>query len=653
LSRYELAMAPCRLVPSTVVASTRQRAVAPSIMLPGTARTTDRALALKAGGLDMDSRSLLGENISAAAQASDMSAFSPPESMPPDVAGTSAEGSAAVGSLDGEDEEQEMAHRPTSAEANERLEVIKPSEMAMTDLVPSLPRKSQEELESRGILHPSPIQAVAVPHLLRGLSGVVHSETGSGKTLAFLLPALERARQAEAEGGGRAVAIVLTPTRELTVQLMAEAEELCHGELALVALAAEASWDTILSAALIVATPQELLDVFDRQDAEEVKMLLARVEVCVLDEFDELLPKDKYEGKRYARYQDKGMWPTEGFLKRLVRNNDRQSFQVIAASATAYQASRWRLFKVLRRDQKERFERPLPMLEPPLLKYGKPLWQAARPREDLDTVEMENEEAERRPRPRRRAAPRYPTLPSGIDHLFWRTHSTGGYALALSAALEKLRPASALVFVCPNARESVRTVVEDLQLCGWTGAMALSKHLFPDSRHSAERKLRRPKVSGEAKAWRSANALQELRETTRLGYAAAQWDAPILVGAEENVRGLHLDAVEAVFILGMPKTAASYMHMAGRTGRLPHPFGHAVLVANSLQIAKVTRGFSGQTTISRWGELGRGSPSIAVSQSQKREMQRDLPEAERGAAPKRSKAASALDAALGPPVRRR
>jgi len=578
-------------------------------------------------------------------------------------------------------QELRAVHR-MDADAGEKAGATLPPDATMADLLPNLPRNSKEVLAYRGIRNPSPIQAIAVPRLIEGLSAVVHSETGSGKTLSFLLPALERVRKVDAAGGGPAVVLAIAPTRELAVQIMAEAENLCHGELALVALAAQASWDTLLGATLIIATPQELLETFDRQDAEEVKLLLDRVEVCILDEFDELLPKRKYEGRRYSRYQDGGMWPTEGFLKRLVRNSERPSLQVIAASATAYQASRTKLFKVLRRDQQGRFQHPLPVLEPPLADMegldappsaaDGPDWDPEAPLAESGEADDDGEEAEQEAldpaagreegsaEGRHRTAPRYPTLPTGIKHFYWRTPPGGSHALALAAALDKLRPQSALVFVCPNARESVRTVVEDLQLSGWTGAMALAKHLFPDSRHSSERKTRKSQgPSGEAKAWRSANKLHELRETTRRGFAAAHWDAPVLVSAEESVRGLHLDAVEAVFILGMPKTAASYMHMAGRTGRLPHPFGRAVLVAHGLQIAKVTRGFSGQTTIRQWRELGRGSPSVATSlarkkRKQKKQVKREAARMAAGEGPpkRRSSAAIALDAALGPPVRR-
>ena len=42
---------------------------------------------------------------------------------------------------------------------------------------------------------------------------------------------------------------------------------------------------------------------------------------------------------------------------------------------------------------------------------------------------------------------------------------------------------------------------------------------------------------------------------------------PLLITFEDMARGLHFEAVEAVFILGMPDSPATYLHLAGRTGR--------------------------------------------------------------------------------------
>jgi superfamily II DNA/RNA helicase len=54
--------------------------------------------------------------------------------------------------------------------------------------------------------------------------------------------------------------------------------------------------------------------------------------------------------------------------------------------------------------------------------------------------------------------------------------------------------------------------------------------------------------------------------------------APLLVTFEDMARGLHFDGVEAVFILGMPDSPATYLHLAGRTGRQPVLEGTVVTI---------------------------------------------------------------------------
>ena len=219
------------------------------------------------------------------------------------------------------------------------------TKIGLEDLLPSLPFESRRALAEREILHPSPIQALALPHIGSGKHAVLISETGSGKTLAYLLPAVERAREADevrSDSTGPSCVMILTPTRELAVQILAEVEDHCQGIIALVTLSARASWYTLMDASVIIGTPADILEAFDDEDAKEVKDLLGRVEVVILDEIDELLPKHKFTGRKLARYQDPGMWPAEGLLKRLMRNNDRESLQLVAASATAYMSSRLR-----------------------------------------------------------------------------------------------------------------------------------------------------------------------------------------------------------------------------------------------------------------------------------------------------------------------
>ena len=69
-----------------------------------------------------------------------------------------------------------------------------------------------------------PVQARAIPPLLKGRDVMVQARTGSGKTGAFLLPMLERLNRDDLV----CQALVLVPTRELAQQVSEQSELLCQ-----------------------------------------------------------------------------------------------------------------------------------------------------------------------------------------------------------------------------------------------------------------------------------------------------------------------------------------------------------------------------------------------------------------------------------------
>ena len=74
-------------------------------------------------------------------------------------------------------------------------------------------------VEAEGYIHPTPIQAQAIPHLLDGRDLLGIAQTGTGKTAAFALPILQRLEHARRPSSRRARVLVLTPTRELAIQI--------------------------------------------------------------------------------------------------------------------------------------------------------------------------------------------------------------------------------------------------------------------------------------------------------------------------------------------------------------------------------------------------------------------------------------------------
>jgi ATP-dependent RNA helicase DeaD len=81
-----------------------------------------------------------------------------------------------------------------------------------------------DALQHAKYITPTPIQAALIPHAVEGRDVIGQAQTGTGKTAAFLLPFLNSWREDEETPGPHA--LVLAPTRELVVQVNAEARKL-------------------------------------------------------------------------------------------------------------------------------------------------------------------------------------------------------------------------------------------------------------------------------------------------------------------------------------------------------------------------------------------------------------------------------------------
>jgi len=78
----------------------------------------------------------------------------------------------------------------------------------------------QKALQKEGYEIPTPIQAEAIPIVLEGHDLLGCAQTGTGKTAAFSIPIIQKLYEQKDAGGRRAIkALVLTPTRELAIQI--------------------------------------------------------------------------------------------------------------------------------------------------------------------------------------------------------------------------------------------------------------------------------------------------------------------------------------------------------------------------------------------------------------------------------------------------
>ncbi|OXM16882.1 DEAD/DEAH box helicase [Paenibacillus herberti] len=141
-------------------------------------------------------------------------------------------------------------------------------------------------LIQEGIITPTPVQETAIPVLLKGKDAIVQAQTGTGKTLAFALPILEGIHSNKSY----TQALILTPTRELAIQITGELSKLAP-PLGVSVLAAYGGQDVesqirkLKNAPhVIIATPGRLLDHLRRET-----VTLSSIRMLVLDEADQML----------------------------------------------------------------------------------------------------------------------------------------------------------------------------------------------------------------------------------------------------------------------------------------------------------------------------------------------------------------------------
>lgn len=92
-------------------------------------------------------------------------------------------------------------------------------------MINTLSEPLQKALQRKGITQLSKVQESCIPHACKGEDIFAQAPTGSGKTLAYLIPILERI---EIQGKGKHLpqALILTPTRELALQIADNVREL-------------------------------------------------------------------------------------------------------------------------------------------------------------------------------------------------------------------------------------------------------------------------------------------------------------------------------------------------------------------------------------------------------------------------------------------
>jgi ATP-dependent RNA helicase RhlE len=145
-----------------------------------------------------------------------------------------------------------------------------------------------KNLQENNFVTPTPVQALAIPPLTQGRDVVATAQTGTGKTLAFSIPLIEALVAVPRTKTIKV--LILSPTRELAIQIDAAFRQLAHGTGIRTGVVvggmreADQLRDIHAGAEVVIATPGRLCDYLERR-----LIHLSHAATVVLDEADRML----------------------------------------------------------------------------------------------------------------------------------------------------------------------------------------------------------------------------------------------------------------------------------------------------------------------------------------------------------------------------
>lgn len=151
----------------------------------------------------------------------------------------------------------------------------------------NLNRQLLNAVADAGFESPTEIQQKCIPLLLGGQEVIGIAQTGTGKTAAYLLPVLMKIKYAS---GGDPRALILSPTKELTLQIAQHAEQLAkYTDLRIVALyggvGPKTQIEQIRSGVdLIISTPGRFMELYLKGE-----IAVKQIKTLVLDEADRMM----------------------------------------------------------------------------------------------------------------------------------------------------------------------------------------------------------------------------------------------------------------------------------------------------------------------------------------------------------------------------
>lgn len=527
----------------------------------------------------------------------------------------------------------------------------------LPDLYPSL----SSAITSLGFSAPTPIQAASAERALNGENLLLISPTGSGKTLSYLLPAVTKAMDEDGTvlvvAPTRELAVQLMRDAVALLSEITDDAEACV-QLAIKGVEPPSSNELGL-ATILIGTPPELYDTLTLVEGGYGFLAGDTLSAVILDEVDVLLPpapkhlrtaldsvnKDSGRARNVAQDERKKREQKRKLLaakrrgvkmdddKRIISDTERilglvasnrmmgeeeetSPAQVLAGSATASRKALDRLNRALRSSANSA-SIPFDLAWTGDVKMCRPEAVAI-----SSTTSSSNEETSFTSKGDQHTI-RAVTVPSEVKHRYIKlskeaASSAASVLSAVAGAASKLKPETALIFLCgefgkANVKEKADPKAEIRGATSKARRNAkrkmrenAAKTLFKQQKGGKKYNAEAPGLSAR-KACKMLNDVgcdaQPLHVALGLELNAKEGEdradtPPFLVTFEGSARGLHFDGVDAVFVVGRPSSAASYLHLAGRVGRSSADDDGNIVVRPGTVVSVCTKGSAGE--LEKW-----------------------------------------------------
>ncbi|CAE7368926.1 dhh1 [Symbiodinium natans] len=394
--------------------------------------------------------------------------------------------------------------------------------------------QSQIEMAG-GEFEPSPIQQEAMSRIYDGESCCLHAPTGTGKTLCFLLPLLQRFSEEAARTPVRGLRfLILVPTAALQLQTAALARALLGpGKAENVTLLRRDADNTREPSNIVVATPRQIRDLLDEPRTQPLWLrALGQLDWVVVDEADKLVNKWKLMQRREAIREGRVL-PAVALLKEIelqtTKAGRRDEWQLVGATAT--------LSRRTFRNMKYSAGIDLALIRVPGSVTPKVEQQVSGGQYGDGTTSWP---AKLRHRLRVPVPFRFPKVMTVAAKTIYELEAERVLVVLATTGYRGRAPTS----------EYGRSVV-----------LSQLRFRLEDMEHE-RRRIEVISISeaveAAAELWSSEGSRQRVRGPSQ---------SQVIVASAQEIRGIHLDFIDAVVLIGDPDSISDYLHAAGRTCR--------------------------------------------------------------------------------------